>query len=107
MEPRYEDWIKDIGERGYEYEDTLVSQSCGYNIRQLGKVVNKLIQHAKMLNAIAPMPWSIKSDGMDGYIYDADGKAIFGGESGEGYIGEDDEIAMMLVKLINDFVEEV
>lgn len=73
----------------------------------LDQILGKLTQHARMLNAIAPLPWSIKSNGMDGYIYDAEGKAIFGGESGEGYISEDDEIAQMLVKLVNDFAEDI
>lgn len=73
----------------------------------LDRILGKLTQHARMLNAIAPLPWSIKSDGMDGYIYDAEGEAIFGGESGEGYISKDNEIAQMLVKLVNDFAEDI
>lgn len=69
--------------------------------------MKKVVTKAKKLFKIAPAPWSICEYGIDGYVVDANGKKIFGGELGEGYVGKDDAEIVALVDTINALAIEL
>ncbi len=60
-----------------------------------------VLNNAKHLFSMHPAPWKINFDSLDGYVDDANGKHIFGGEYGEGYIDTDDKEIVALVDVIN------
>jgi len=60
-----------------------------------------VIGNTKYLFAMHPTPWQIESDSLDGYVVDADGKRIFGGEYGEGYVSKNDKNIVALVDVVN------
>jgi hypothetical protein len=57
--------------------------------------------NAKYLFGMNPAPWSILDDGFFGYVVDATGRYIFGGEPHEGRVSEDDPEIVALVDVIN------
>lgn len=66
-----------------------------------GQKLKDVLGNAKHLFSMHPAPWSIKDDGLDGYVYDANGERIFGGELGEGYVCSGYEEIVALVDVIN------
>ena len=66
-----------------------------------GQNLKDVLGNAKYLFSIHPAPWKIESDDLDGYVVDANGKKIFGGECGEGYVSENDKDIVALVDVIN------
>lgn len=60
-----------------------------------------VIGNAEYLFSLHPAPWRIESDNFDGYVVDANGKHIFGGECCEGYVSEKDKEIVALVDVIN------
>lgn len=57
--------------------------------------------NAEYLFKMHPAPWSIYDNGYDGYVADANGCWIFGGEPCEGRVSEDDPEIVALVDVIN------
>ena len=60
-----------------------------------------VIGNAEYLFSMHPAPWGFYARGIDGYVVDANGSRIFGGEKCEGYVGEDDKEIAALVDVIN------
>lgn len=60
-----------------------------------------VLGNAKHLFSIHPAPWNFYEHGIDGYVNDANGKHILGGERGEGYVGKEDTEIVALVDVIN------
>lgn len=60
-----------------------------------------VLSNAEYLFSMHPGPWEIRADTLNGYVYDANGEIIFGGESHEGYVSENDEDIVALVDVIN------
>lgn len=60
-----------------------------------------VINNAKHLFSLRPAPWKIIESSLDGYVVDANGTPIFGGEWCEGWVGESDEEIVALVDVIN------
>ena len=60
-----------------------------------------LLENANKLFSMHPAPWSISSDTHDGYVVDAKGIEIFGGEWCEGYVSEKDPGIVKLVDTVN------
>lgn len=60
-----------------------------------------VLGNAEHLFSMHPAPWRFYARGIDGYVVDASGSWIFGGERGEGYVDEDDEEIVALVDVIN------
>ena len=57
--------------------------------------------NAEYLFKMHPAPWSIYDNGCDGYVADANGHGIFGGEPCEGRVSADDKEIVALVDVIN------
>ena len=60
-----------------------------------------VINNAKYLFSMHPAPWSIFDNGFDGYVVDANGHFIFGGEPCEGRVDAEDKEIVALVDVIN------
>ena len=60
-----------------------------------------LFANADSLFSMHPAPWSIDADGFDGYVVDANGNEIFGGERCEGYVSKNDPEIVALVDTVN------
>lgn len=60
-----------------------------------------LLGNAEYLFSMHPAPWGFYKSGIDGYVVDANGNKIFGGERGEGYVSENDKEIAALVDVIN------
>ena len=60
-----------------------------------------VLGNAKYLFSMHPAPWSFYEKGIDGYVQDADGKFIFGGEYCEGHVSKDDPEIVALVDTVN------
>ena len=60
-----------------------------------------VIGNAKYLLSMHPAPWSICADKHDGYVVDAKGIEIFGGEWCGGYVSEKDPGIVALVDTVN------
>jgi hypothetical protein len=59
------------------------------------------INNAKYLFSMHPAPWGFYDNGLDGYVVDAKGEWIFGGECNEGFVSEDDKEIAALVDVVN------
>ena len=57
--------------------------------------------NADYLFKMHPAPWRIHDNGFDGYVVDANGCRIFGGEPCEGRVSEDDPEIVALIDVIN------
>ena len=56
-----------------------------------------VVANAKPLLELHPAPWHFYNHGIDGWVVDANGKYVFGGEAGEGYVSQEDpEIAALV-----------
>lgn len=60
-----------------------------------------LLNNAKALLKEHPTPWGFYNDDLDGYVVDANGHWIFGGEACEGYVSPKDESIVLIVDVIN------
>jgi hypothetical protein len=60
-----------------------------------------VIGNAKYLFSMHPAPWSFYEKGCDGYVQDANGKFVFGGEYCEGYVSKEDAEIVALVDTVN------
>lgn len=60
-----------------------------------------VLGNAEYLFSMHPAPWGFYQSGIDGYVVDANGSWIFGGEKCEGYVTEDDKEIAALVDVIN------
>lgn len=63
--------------------------------------MKELIKAAEKLLKLHPTPWTIFDNGFDGYVKDATGNFIFGGEPCEGRVSKTDKDIVALVKTIN------
>lgn len=63
--------------------------------------IKDVVANAKVLFEMHPAPWGFYERGIDGYVVDANGKTIFGGEYCEGYVSKDDPEVAALVNLVN------
>lgn len=72
-----------------------------FNVPQRVMDFKDVLGNAKHLFSIYPTPWKICNNGYDGYIADAKGKRVFGGETAEAFIAEDNERIVALVDVIN------
>lgn len=93
------------GKRGEGYEDGILSamsiiKECHKHFRA-EQELDDVINNAKHLFTMHPTPWKICNNGCDGYIADANGKKVFGGETAEAFIAEDNERIVALVDVIN------
>ena len=66
-----------------------------------GQNLKDVLGSAKYLFSMHPAPWGFFTNGCDGYVVDANGKFIFGGEKCEGYVSKDDREIVALVDVIN------
>jgi hypothetical protein len=57
--------------------------------------------NAKYLFKMHPAPWRIYDNGFDGYVQDANGYKLFGGEPSEGRVSAKDKGIVALVDVIN------
>ena len=67
-------------------------------------IINDLkdvINNAKYLFSMHPAPWGIFDNGFSGYVVDANGEWMFGGEPCEGRISADDKDIVALIDVIN------
>ena len=60
-----------------------------------------VLGNANYLFSMHPAPWSFYEKGIDGYVQDANGKFIFGGEYCEGHVSKDDLEIVALVDTVN------
>ena len=60
-----------------------------------------VLGNAKYLFSMHPAPWSFFENDIDGYVKDANGKFIFGGERCEGFVSKDDPEIVALVDTVN------
>lgn len=60
-----------------------------------------IVGNADYLFLMHPAPWKIESNSLDGYVVDAKGNHIFGGEVCEGYVSENNVTIQALVDLVN------
>jgi len=60
----------------------------------------------RLLDAAGPRPWKIYVRGIDGYINDAVGSRLLGGESSEGYVDENTPAAAAIVK-VSEHIDEL
>lgn len=58
------------------------------------------------LEDVAPLPWHIEEDDMDGWVCDANNTKLFGGENNEGRVSATDPVIAALVNLLNSMQEE-
>jgi hypothetical protein len=75
-----------------------------YYERKKMMIINDLkdvINNAKYLFSMHPAPWGFYENNCNGYVVDANGGWIFGGEYNEGYVGKDDKEIAALVDVIN------
>ena len=63
--------------------------------------IKDVYENAKQLLTLHPTPWSFKTNSLEGYVVDAIGKQIFGGENHEGRVDERDDGIVALVDTIN------
>lgn len=67
----------------------------------IGRNLKDVLGNATYLFSMHPAPWGFFEKGCDGYVVDANGKFIFGGEEHEGYVSKDDKEIVALVDVIN------
>lgn len=67
----------------------------------IGQNLKDVLGNAEYLFSMHPAPWGFYQRGVDGYVVDANGSWIFGGEKYEGYVTEDDKEIAALVDVIN------
>ena len=67
------------------------------SVQLLADVTN----NAEYLFSMHPAPWGFYARDIDGYVVDANGKHIFGGEYCEGYVSTADKDIVALVDVIN------
>lgn len=60
-----------------------------------------VLGNAEYLFSMHPAPWGFYERGIDGYVHDANGKFIFGGERCEGFVSKDDLEIVALVDTVN------
>ena len=60
-----------------------------------------VINNAKYLFSMHPAPWGFFDNGFDGYVVDANGRWIIGGEPCEGRVDKDDKEIVALIDVIN------
>lgn len=60
-----------------------------------------VIGNAKYLLSMNPAPWSFYDGPAGGYVQDANGQLIFGGEPCEGYVSARDPEIVALVDTVN------
>lgn len=71
--------------------------------------MKELTKAAKKLFNLRPTPWTIFDDGFYGFVKDANGISIFGGEPCEGRVDATDKDIVALIKTINalgEFLKE-
>lgn len=60
-----------------------------------------VLGNAKHLFSMNPAPWSFYDGAAGGYVQDANGILIFGGEPCEGYVSDKDPEIVALVDTVN------
>lgn len=67
------------------------------NPQELKDVIN----NAEYLFSMHPAPWGFYEHSIDGFVVDANGQFIFGGECCEGFVSKNDKDIVALVDVIN------
>lgn len=70
-------------------------------VGKLESILNAYSVVGQTLNSIAPLPWSVKEDDISGYIVDAEGNWIFGGEIDAGMVSAKDPVVAALLGTVN------
>lgn len=60
-----------------------------------------VLGNANYLFSMHPAPWSFYEKGIDGFVQDANGKFVFGGEYCEGFVSKEDLNIVALVDTVN------